>query len=474
MNTSNAPTRQHPSQSSITPGRPAGRPAATTFLEHAAAARAALREIMSDRENGAAALSSESRMANLLQDFLPDAPREAAILVAAARNRVASALRDNAAQGMDTATAVRIAAAAFAEATMIRPEACEWAVSELALALGLTVPGTPGPHGPIAGPCVPPQGLDGPANGAAAATIRPVPDQPDAAGTAARPAGPQFAASLTAPGTARRRPKAAALVTAAAAALAVIAGLVIWAPWASPPVLRPAGLAASTSSTSSVTFSWSGPAAGPAPDRYVISRDGEVIGSIRGTITRYRDRALAPATTYHYQVTAVRDATRSRRSAILTASTVTPPVSAAILDGSWTVGYRVVRSPGGTFATGTRWADTWQFKPRCPSGPCAVELSGVITGPGNFKPMPFTATLTRAGAVYTGTSSAHIENCDGNTHPIRSTLSFRLTLSSAGADNRAWTASSWTGTMVLSSPYTSAGAEYCAAQTVTTTLSSSR
>jgi hypothetical protein len=88
--------------------------------------------------------------------------------------------------------------------------------------------------------------------------------------------------------------------------------------------------------------------------------------------------------------------------------------------------------------------------------------------------MPFTATLTRAGAVYTGTSSAHIENCDGNTHPIRSTLSFRLTLSSAGADNRAWTASSWTGTMVLSSPYTSAGAEYCAAQTVTTTLSSSR
>jgi hypothetical protein len=463
MQTSNSPTRQRLGQNNGTPGRPAG----MALLQHAAAARAALQEIMADPDHGAAALCSETRMAHLLQDFLPDAPREAAILVSAARNRVASALCDNVAQGMDTATAVRIAAAAFAEASMIRPEACDWAVTELALALGL--PG-PAPAAANEGQNTPPRGPDAAAQGAAPTVVPAV--RPEPVSPAHWPGRAPSADVRPAGGTKRSRPKIIAFAAGAAAALALIAGLVSWAPWATPPVLRPTGLATGTSSASSVSISWAAPPTGPAPDRYVVSRDGKVIDSVPGTITRYRDRGLAPATEYRYQVTAVRGSTRSPRSAILADSTITPTVSAATLRGPWAVRYHVLKSGGGTFATGTRWTDSWQFTPHCPSGPCSVQLSGVITGPGNFTPMPFTATLTRHGAVYTGTTSAHIVNCNGPTHPVRSTLSFRITLSGAGVEHRAWTATSWTGTLVLSSPYTSGGALYCAAQTVTTSIAS--
>ena len=109
-------------------------------FEHAAEARAALHAIVADPDLGAAALSSERVMANLLKDFLPDAPREAAILVAAAGNGVASSLRERMAQGLDARTAVNLAASSFADVTPFLPEACEWAASEIALALGLSAP----------------------------------------------------------------------------------------------------------------------------------------------------------------------------------------------------------------------------------------------------------------------------------------------------------------------------------------------
>lgn len=116
--------------------------AGTTF-EHAAEARAALRAIVSDPDLGLAALSSEKVMANLLKDFLPDAPRETAILVAAAGHGVAASLRERMAQGMDAGTAVSLATSSFAEAVPFVPGACEWAVSEIALALGLSLPAGP-------------------------------------------------------------------------------------------------------------------------------------------------------------------------------------------------------------------------------------------------------------------------------------------------------------------------------------------
>ncbi|HEY2575588.1 MAG TPA: hypothetical protein VGI74_04710, partial [Streptosporangiaceae bacterium] len=95
------------------------------------------------------------------------------------------------------------------------------------------------------------------------------------------PAGP-------APGGSRRRRRWVAAGIAFVAVAGLAAGLLVWAPWRVQPLLQPAGLFAGSATPSSAAFTWSGPATGPLPDRYVILHDGKAIGSVRGTVTAYR------------------------------------------------------------------------------------------------------------------------------------------------------------------------------------------
>src|SRR5262249_23355299 len=132
---------------------------------------------------------------------------------------------------------------------------------------------------------------------------RPPPADPPAAAPPA--AIPPAAAPSPPPPPPRPRAWAAPPIAAAPAVVrGLLAGLLIWAPWKSPPLLRPAGLTAGPSTTSSVAFRWSRPATGPPPERYVIRRDGHVVGSVPGTVTSYRGTGLAPATAYRYPVAA--------------------------------------------------------------------------------------------------------------------------------------------------------------------------
>jgi hypothetical protein len=100
-------------------------------------ALAALRAIVSDPSHGIAALSSAQSMSMLLKDLLPNRPREAQVLVAAAEAGLADTLRDQAAGGADLDEMRAAAAKAFARRTGFRPVACAWAVDVLAAALGL-------------------------------------------------------------------------------------------------------------------------------------------------------------------------------------------------------------------------------------------------------------------------------------------------------------------------------------------------
>ncbi len=112
--------------------------------EHASEARAALNAIVSDPEHGVSALSNASTMSNLLKDYLPDAPREKSILVAAAEAGLAATLRDHVAQGMDANTAIRLTASQFSSSTPFTPEACTWVTDEIAVALGISQGRSPG------------------------------------------------------------------------------------------------------------------------------------------------------------------------------------------------------------------------------------------------------------------------------------------------------------------------------------------
>lgn len=113
-------------------------------------AHAALRAIVADPRYGPPALSNAQTMTNLLKDMLPDAPRESSVLVAASEAGVAGMLQSNVSQGMDVATASRLAAGTFENQTALTPDACNWAVGILASALRLDAvraapPPSPGP-----------------------------------------------------------------------------------------------------------------------------------------------------------------------------------------------------------------------------------------------------------------------------------------------------------------------------------------
>lgn len=270
----------------------------------------------------------------------------------------------------------------------------------------------------------------------------------------------------------RRRKWAIPLVAiATVAVIGLIAGLVIWAPWQSPPLLRPAGLVAGLSTTSSVAFRWAGPATGPPPDKYLILNDGKVIGSVPGTVTSYRGTGLAPATAYQFRVAAVRGGKRSALSSVLVVATSRPPVSAARLDGRWTVGVKIVQGASDLrgIPKSHSWDESWRFSPRCAAGPCAVRLVG------HFGRLRFKTTLARAGAVYRGKTVGNVFPCGSgsNAFPIRSTLRIRIRVKTAQVAGRAWSAGSWSGTMGIAAPYTSSGAFYCPASHQTVSLSAS-
>jgi hypothetical protein len=275
-------------------------------------------------------------------------------------------------------------------------------------------------------------------------------DSPASSATAQGPA------TLAARG---RRSRTAPAIAVAAVAVAIV-GLVIWAPWVRPPVLRPGSLLANAATTSSVAFSWSSPRTGPLPDRYLIFQDGDEIGSVPGTVTSYSGKGLAPATTYDYRVAAVRDGQRSARSPVIAVTTVTPPVSAAVLFGPWTVSYTGLRWSGFTSAP-TLTTDIWTFGPDCTTELCSVTLSGQIQG------LPFTAVLHRSGAVYTGTApDNNYTKC--NSTPAAGSLTLKIQVSHAEAIGTLWEAASWAGTMAFHSPATA----NCTASEFSVSLSS--
>src|SRR5215831_19742451 len=80
----------------------------------------------------------------------------------------------------------------------------------------------------------------------------------------------------------RRRRRWAVFLIAAVVVLGLGAGLVVWAPWIPPPVLRPTGLVAGPATANSVSFHWSPPRTGPMPDKYLVIGSGAASGSVAG------------------------------------------------------------------------------------------------------------------------------------------------------------------------------------------------
>ena len=242
------------------------------------------------------------------------------------------------------------------------------------------------------------------------------------------------------------------------------AGLVAWAPWTPPPVLRPAGLAAGPATANSVSFRWSPPATGPLPDKYLILGNGTVAGTVAGTVTSYRQAGLTPASAYQYHLVAVRGGKRSPPSAPLAVRTLTPPISQARLQGSWKIRLKYVRPKRGG-RNGTLAGDVI---PACAAGACDV----VLHVPEPKYSYSFTMKLARTGARYQGHALLPYTRCGpaGNSILDPTTLKIRIRVTAAAGEGQAWLATSWAGTMVGTYHYLAGAAFYCAASTYTISL----
>jgi chitodextrinase len=220
----------------------------------------------------------------------------------------------------------------------------------------------------------------------------------------------------------------------------------------------PTRLTADRATANSAALHWSPPANSPAPDKYEVLRDGSAVLTVDNT--SYKDNGLSPATSYKYRVVAIWDGNRSDPSAPLAIKTVTPPLSAARLTGS-ALPIKATIVANGTIKdlhTGQRWTGSWDFTPRCASGPCAVDVSGSFAPPG-FQTKTFKMTLARHGAVYSGTTRAQITYCSATA--VTNTVTLRITVKKAGSEGTEWLARSWTGTLSMTSPFTAIGGGFC-------------
>jgi hypothetical protein len=117
-------------------------------LDAGGQARGALRQVLTEAPD---ALANATQLSNMLKDFMPNAPREAGVLVTAVEAGAADLLRDKASQVGGQAAAFQVAGM-LEERTGLSQSACQWAVTELAIATGLI------PDGPtqLAGTLPPP------------------------------------------------------------------------------------------------------------------------------------------------------------------------------------------------------------------------------------------------------------------------------------------------------------------------------
>jgi hypothetical protein len=169
-----------------------------------------------------------------------------------------------------------------------------------------------------------------------------------------------------APPAGRRRPPVWLFATAGAAVVALIIGLVIWAPWSPSPVAPTAVRVQSPTATTAVV-SWSKPNGGATPDRFLILRDGKQVGIVPAAETSWTDTGLAPGSRHRYAVeTAAGGAQSSPSTVEPVVTTLTPaPVGLAVTSKTWTtVRFHWTPSPKGpapdqyTIFSGTDAVDT--------------------------------------------------------------------------------------------------------------------
>jgi fibronectin type III domain protein len=135
----------------------------------------------------------------------------------------------------------------------------------------------------------------------------------------------------------KRKRRVWPLVLTGVLVFGLVAGLLIWAPWDTPPPGAPAAVVATSRTATSAVVSWAASKGGATPDHYLVLRDGAQVGSVAAGQTSFTDNGLAPGTTHQYTIIAAAGQQRSSDSVEARVTTITPsPVALAGVKVTWT------------------------------------------------------------------------------------------------------------------------------------------
>jgi hypothetical protein len=191
-----------------------------------------------------------------------------------------------------------------------------------------------------------------------------------------------------------------------------------------------------------VVLTWSAPTGGIQATSYNVYRDGVLIGSAKAPTTRFTDTKAAPQGRFTYAVEAVAESDLSARTSI-DVKTPKAPLSAARLEGTWSVDAKTLFSSGFTsypksFTLG------WHFKPMCKSGACSVTWKDLAS-------KSFQATLKKNGVSYSGSDSGDFNGRCGTAH-VTSNLTVSFKVTEASFTDGQWLAVTIKGTLKEDDP----------------------
>jgi len=114
---------------------------------------------------------------------------------------------------------------------------------------------------------------------------------------------------------------------------ALVVGLVVWSPWMPNP---PSAVRVTASTATTAEITWAASSGIASPDRYLVLRDGQQVGSVPASATSWTDHGLSPGTTYDYSVVAA-GWLHSGPSPAATVTTLSPsPVGLAVTHVTYT------------------------------------------------------------------------------------------------------------------------------------------
>lgn len=293
---------------------------------------------------------------------------------------------------------------------------------------------------------------------------RPLPEREMSALTPAGTMPPPAMAPVSAgtspskPRASRRRRIWAAGAAATVAVLGTVTGLLVAASGpASAALPQPTGLFAVPGAGTAVTIGWNAYASDPKPGQFEILENGKKLTTVPGNQTNYEVTGLGKGSYDEFSVIAVADASHSAPSPPLTVvpGYINSPTTLRVADAAFTwIGSanftEIVSSDNIWIKAGDTWENPWSVISNCGSQACGATLYGVIKG------VPFTTTLHRIGATYTGSVAINdyfICGTSTSSNHRKSTLSIKLTATSAAKKGGKWAITAFTGTMTIKMPY---------------------